>query len=112
MSKIIITRKNRDGAKIWLEQINNSNEYILNTDKSFVLEHCRIIYDILSDDVEEYDFSWNINNSNIKVKCNALDPSGGPYISIGDVFEEKYKLNRIYTDYENDKLLKFVLKDI
>ena len=67
------------------------NEYKLNTDKSFVLEYMRIIFDNVHDDSEIYDFNWNGKKAN----CNAIDPSGGPFISVGDTFDG-YKIIRIY----------------
>lgn len=92
--KIIITHKNRDGAKIWLEHLYD-NTYKLNTDKSFVLEYMRVIFDNIPDDSLIYDFDLNGK----KAKCNAIDPSGGPFISVGEIFEN-YKVIRIY-DKEN-----------
>ena len=49
-TKIIVTNRNRDGAKIWLERVKRTNEYILHTDKEFVLQYSRIIFDTLPDD--------------------------------------------------------------
>lgn len=107
--KIIITEKNRDWAKIWLEQIDDTNEYTIHTDKDFVLQYARILYDRLPEDATEYDFLWNVDNINfkgiIKASCTAYDPSGGPFISVGSKINEKYYIKRIYRD---DKL-KFVI---
>ena len=80
--KIIVTDGNRDGAKIWLEHLYD-NTYKLNTDKSFVLEYMRVIFDNVNDDSEIYDFNLNGKKAN----CNAIDPSGGPFISVGDTFD-------------------------
>jgi len=41
----------------------------------------------------------------------ALDPEGGPYISIGSILYEKYKVVRIYRDY-NDNKIKFIVDEI
>lgn len=89
-TKIIITNRNRDGAKIWLEHLYD-NTYKLNTNKSFVLEYIRIIFDNIPDDSLIYDFNWNGKKAN----CNAIDPSGGPFISVGEIFDG-YKITRIY----------------
>lgn len=89
-TKIIVTDCNRDGAKIWLEHLYD-NTYKLNTDKSFVLEYMRVIFDNVPDDSEIYDFNWNGKKAN----CNAIDPSGGPFISVGETFDN-YKITRIY----------------
>lgn len=106
-TKIIITDCNRDGAKIWLERIDNTNEYIIKTDKNFVLEYSRIIFDSIPDDALIFDFNWDGK----KALCTAFDPSGGPYISVGSNINEKYKLVRIYRDY-NSNQLKFVIDNI
>ncbi len=93
-SRIILTNYNRDGAKIWLEQIND-DIYSINSNKRYVMEHMRIIYDDVPDDAEIYDFNWNNGK---KAICYALDPSGGPYIALGTIIDNKYKVIRIYGD--------------
>lgn len=97
-TKIIITDRNRDGAKIWLEHLYD-NTYKLNTNKSFVLEYMRVIFDNVPNDSPTYDFNWNDRKAN----CNAIDPSGGPFISVGETFDG-YKITRIYNK-ENDGLV-------
>jgi hypothetical protein len=72
---------NRDGAHLWFENIKD-NIYELKTDKQYVLEYCRV---------------GIISKNNLFM----VDPSGGPYIGVGDVFGE-YKLDKIF--YENDNL--------
>ena len=105
MNKIIICNKNRDGAKIWLERINHTNEFTLHSDKDFVLEYSRIIFDILPEDSEEFDFKFG----NTKAKCKSYDPSGGPFISVGQELGD-FKIERIYRDYTlENPLLKFVV---
>ena len=89
--RIIIVDYNRDGAKIWLELIYD-DVYSLKTDKPYVLEYMRLIYDSVPDDALIYDFNWNGK----KAICRAVDPSGGPYISVGDIINKKYKILRIY----------------
>ena len=83
---------NRDGADLYLEQksLKEIEPYIskweLKVDKehSYVLEFCRII--------GEYQEENNrINWDNIE----AIDPSGGPMINLGDEFENKYKIVKI-----------------
>lgn len=75
---------NRDGAHLWFENIKD-NIYELKTDKQFVLEYCRI--------------------GTTDAEVIMVDPSGGPYISIGDVFGD-YILESIF--YE-DRSLRFEL---
>lgn len=106
-TKIIITNRNRDGAKLWLEKVGETNDYTIHTDKKFVLEYCRIIFNNINEDVEQYDFILNDK----KCKCEAFDPSGGPYISVGTTFDDKYKVIRIYRDY-TDNLTKFSISKI
>ena len=73
---------NRDGASLWLEKGKlvepNINEWHLKVDKKhdYCLEYMRCIGNY-PDDIE------------------AVDPSGGPMISLGDEFEEKYKIIKI-----------------
>lgn len=64
---------NRDGADLWLEKVKDS-EWILDIDKKheYCLKYMRII--------GNYD---------------AVDPSGGPIISVGDIFENKYEIVKI-----------------
>jgi hypothetical protein len=105
MGKIIkIIDKNRDGAKLWFEQIDNSNIYTIKTNKDFVLEYCRFIFEALPEDSIEYDHIYNER----KVKYKSFDPSGGPFISVGDVICEKYKLKRIFVE---NKMTKFILEE-
>ena len=74
---------NRDGADLWLKKCNKQIEpniwmWYLDVDKEheYVLNYCRII----GDDILEPE---------------AIDPSGGPMLSIGDEFEGKYKIVKI-----------------
>lgn len=75
---------NRDGAHLWFENIKD-NIYELKTDKQYVLEYCRI--------------------GTTDAEVIMVDPSGGPYISIGDVFGD-YILESIFYD---DRCLRFEL---
>lgn len=72
---------NRDGATMWLEQIEGSNDktslWQLKVDEEhlYCLEYIRVVF-------EKY-----------PSKILAVDPSGGPYISIGSELENgKYKI--------------------
>ena len=74
---------NRDGADLWLENtgeqvVENIIIWKLNVDNEhkYVLEFCRYIGDNF-------------------LEPEAIDPSGGPMINLGDEFEGKYKIVRI-----------------
>lgn len=73
---------NRDGADMWLEKLSdvepNISRWQLKVDNKhkYCLEYMRIIGD----------YPNNIQ---------AVDPSGGPFISLGDEFEGKYKIINI-----------------
>lgn len=76
---------NRDGANLWLEKIknisDNISEWQLKVDKNhkYCLEYLRII-------------------GNYPKEINAIDPSGGPMLSVGDIFENgKYKIVEIFS---------------
>ena len=70
---------NRDGADLWLEKIkdieDNISRWQLKVDKEheYCLKYMRII-------------------GNYPNHIEAVDPSGGPFISISDEFEGKYKI--------------------
>lgn len=73
---------NRDGADMWLEKLSdvepNISRWQLKVDNKhkYCLEYMRVIGD----------YPNNIQ---------AVDPSGGPFISLGDEFEGKYKIINI-----------------
>jgi hypothetical protein len=70
---------NRDGADLWLEQVDeNTSVWKLKVDPehNYCLEYCRCIGDNF-------------------LEPEAIDPSGGPMLSLGDEFEEKYKIVKI-----------------
>jgi hypothetical protein len=83
---------NRDGADLKLVQkhLKEIEPYItewkLQVDKKhrYVLEFCRFIGE---QQVDGNKVNWNI--------IEAIDPSGGPFISLGDEFEGKYKIVKI-----------------
>ena len=82
--KNIISLFNRDGADLKLVQKHlkeiepNITEWELQVDKKheYVLEFCRYIGDNF-------------------LEPEAIDPSGGPMINMGDEFENKYKIVKI-----------------
>ena len=74
---------NRDGADLWLKKCDKQIEpniwmWYLDVDKEheYIFNYCRII----GDDILEPE---------------AIDPSGGPMLSLGDEFEGKYKIVKI-----------------
>lgn len=76
---------NRDGADLWLEKIEEVEPHIskwglkVDGEHNYCLEYIRVIGGSLDE--------------NLKVKnIQSVDPSGGPFISIGDEFEDKYKI--------------------
>lgn len=85
--KNIIFLYNRDGADLRLVQKHlkeiepGITEWELQVDKKhdYVLEYVRFI----GDKYKEIDWT------------EAIDPSGGPMISLGDEFENKYKIVKI-----------------
>ena len=83
---------NRDGADLKLVQKHlkeiepNITEWELKVDEehSYVLEFCRFIGE---HQIENNKVNWDV--------IEAIDPSGGPFISLGDEFEGKYKIVKI-----------------
>lgn len=73
---------NRDGADLWLEKIKEVEkgigEWRLYVDQKhlYCLQFIRVIGDYPND-------------------IEAIDPSGGPMIGLGDEFEGKYKIIKI-----------------
>lgn len=88
---------NRDGADLKLVQKHlkeiepHISEWELQVDEKhkYVLEFCRYIgnYDKDNNSINRNIINWNI--------IEAIDPSGGPFISLGDEFENKYKIVKI-----------------
>ena len=81
---------NRDGANLWLEpEKENSDIWKLKVDNNhtYVLEYMRIIG---------------------YPKIEAIDPSGGPFISIGDILKDNEK--RYYKIIEIINCTTFKLK--
>jgi hypothetical protein len=73
----VIKLFNRDGADLRLVQTDN-NLWELSVDEKhkYVREFCRYIGDNF-------------------LKPEAIDPSGGPMINLGDEFENRYKIVKI-----------------
>ena len=76
---------NRDGADLWLKKSNKQIEsniwmWYLDVDEKhkYILEFCRYI-------------------GNDLLEPEAIDPSGGPMLSLGDEFENKYKIVKIHS---------------
>lgn len=74
---------NRDGANLWLEKGSYLEPHIyewhlkVDGEHDWVLKYLRII-------------------GNYPTKIEAVDPSGGPFISVGNTFEgDKYKIIEI-----------------
>jgi hypothetical protein len=83
---------NRDGADLKLVQKHlkeiepHITEWELKVDEnhSYVLKFCRFIGE---HQIENNKVNWDV--------IEAIDPSGGPMLSIGDEFEGKYKIVKI-----------------
>lgn len=80
---------NRDGATLKLvktDKVVDSNTWVwaLEVDRphDYIFEYSRVIY-------SDNNFS----------RIQAIDPSGGPFISVGDTFEKHYKIIRINSIY-------------
>lgn len=71
---------NRDGGDLRLVKLNEEN-WKLEVDKEhdYVLKYMRII---------GKEFASNMNPEN----WEAIDPAGGPFLSIGDILENKYEI--------------------
>ena len=74
---------NRDGADLWLENTGeqaaeNIAIWKLNVDSKhkYCLKYIRVI-------------------GNYPYEIEAIDPSGGPMLSVGDLFENKYEIVKI-----------------
>lgn len=74
----ILIPENREGASLWLEK--HKDTWILKVDSEhlYCLEYMKVL--------GEFD------SSSIGFNIEAIDPSGGPLISLGDVVGDKYKI--------------------
>ena len=83
---------NRDGADLrliqkYLKEIEPGIaewELTVDSNHKYVLEFCRYIGQY---QVENNKCNWDV--------IEAIDPSGGPFLSLGDEFEGKYKIVKI-----------------
>ena len=96
-----ISNDNRDlvyhpNKHLWFEPIDN-NKYVINTDLEYILEYVTINYDTLSEDSTDYDAIFTNNDGKkIKAKIYSYDPSGGPFISVGNYKIDGKTVKRIY----------------
>lgn len=73
---------NRDGANMWLEKLSDMKDNISR-------------WQLKVDDKHEYCLEYMRVIGNYPNRIEAVDPSGGPFISLGDEFEGKYKIINI-----------------
>lgn len=85
---------NRDGASLYLYRNDLADpiephiyewKLIVDSKHKYIFEYCRFIgeYDKTKDGTIEFN------------DIQAIDPSGGPMLSLGDEFEGKYKIVKI-----------------
>ena len=102
MKRIYITNQNREGQRIWFNKIDE-HTYTIETDSTYALEYARCMYEAVPDDACIYDFE----HKGHKGIYTAFDPSGGPFIGVGDYEIEGNKVIRIY---ENEGQIIFKTK--
>ncbi len=93
---IIITERNRNGAKIWIDDNN-----ILQSNEPYVLEYSRYF---LSCD-------YNKDKSTLD-QAMSIDPSGGPMINVGDHFKKDDGIEVVITGFKekDNKQIGVILK--
>ena len=96
--KINITNQNRERQNIWFEE-EDKNVYTIHTTSNYALKYASINYDNIDDNSEEYDVCWDNGHKGI---IHSFDPSGGPYIGVGNYKIDGKTVVRIY--YNNDTL--------
>ena len=74
---------NRDGANLWLENTGKC------ADKNIY------VWKLCVDRKHEYCLHYMRVIGNCPNEIEAIDPSGGPMLSIGDEFKDKYKIVKI-----------------
>lgn len=79
MNNEIIKLFNRDGADLWLEKIKDLEPHISR-------------WQLKVDDTHKYCLEYMRIIGDYPKEIEAIDPSGGPFISIGDVINSKYKI--------------------
>lgn len=106
MKKIDISNQNRDlfyhpTKHIWFESVND-NTYTIHTDLDYLLEYACMNYDPLPLDAEDFDFeSTDQYGNKHKGRIHSFDPSGGPYMAVGDYTINGKVVNRIYQNNKN-----------
>lgn len=90
--RISITNQNRERQNIWFEK-EDDNLYTIHTTSNYALEYASINYTDVPTDAEIYDFCWENGKKGL---ISSFDPSGGPYISVGDYEIEGKKVVRIF----------------
>lgn len=94
-NNILLINCNRDGSKVWLEHVKD-NIYTIKATKEYILEYASENYDALPLDAENYDMKFTDQYGEVhKGNIVSFDPSGGPYISIGSIYEG-YIIKRIF----------------
>ena len=82
----MIHLRNRDGATMWLENIHDDIWKLkVDKDHEYCLQYMRCGGDFTFD--ENRKIHWN--------KIEMIDPSGGPYLEVGDYVDDKYKIIEI-----------------
>lgn len=102
MKRIYITKENREGQRIWFNKISE-NTYTIDTDSNYALNYARFLYEEVADDAGIFDFEDNGK----KGIYTAFDPSGGPFMDVGNYKIEGKTLVRIY---HNNGILTFETK--
>ena len=74
---------NRDGADLWLE--NTGEQAAENI----------AIWKLCVDDKHKYCLKYMRIIGNYPYEIEAIDPSGGPMLSVGDIFKDKYEIVKI-----------------
>jgi hypothetical protein len=91
MKKIYITNENREGQRIWFNKVDDRT-YTIDSDSDYALEYACMNYKSVPSDAMIYDFEMNGK----KGIYTSFDPSGGPYIGVGQYKIEGKTVVRIY----------------
>jgi hypothetical protein len=91
MKKIYITNENREGQRIWFNKVDDRT-YTIDSDSDYALEYACMNYTSVPSDAMIYDFEMNGK----KGIYTSFDPSGGPYIGVGQYKIEGKTVVRIY----------------
>lgn len=96
-----VSNENRDlfyheGKHLWFESVGD-NKYVIITDLDYLFEYVSINFDVLPEDSINYDAIFkDKDGKEIKVKIYSYDPSGGPFICVGDYKINNKTVKRIY----------------